>query len=97
MRRDAMPNTCYILRKRVKHTNTSSMNGGSTTSLFYRDLGARWLARGGRRAKALGKNPSSGEEPLFSWCPDLLFEERFGNVARLPGRPTDLGCISLIG
>ena len=29
-RRDA-----YILRKRVQHTNTSYMSGGSTTSLFY--------------------------------------------------------------
>jgi len=26
----------------VQHTNTSSMSSGSTTSLFYRDLGARW-------------------------------------------------------
>ena len=33
----------YIHRKRVPHTNTSSMSGDSTTTLFYRDLGARWL------------------------------------------------------
>ena len=26
----------------MQHTNTSSMSSGSTTSLFYRDLGARW-------------------------------------------------------
>ena len=27
----------------MQHTNTSSMSGDSTTSLFCRDLGARWL------------------------------------------------------
>ena len=60
-----------ILRKRVQHTNTSSMSGGSTTSLFYR-------ARGGRRlwAKILG---ARGGAPVFLL--GLSFEERFGNVA----------------
>ena len=27
----------------MHHTNTSSMGSDSTTSLFFRDLGARWL------------------------------------------------------
>ena len=38
------------IRKRVQHTNTSSTSGGSTTSLFCRDLGARWLTRGEDRS-----------------------------------------------
>ena len=44
----------YILRKLVQHTNTSSMSGDSTTSLFCRDPGsALW-------AKILGE-----ERPVF--------------------------------
>ena len=50
--RDAMNilRRIYILRKRVQHTNTSSMScglGPRDTSPFYRHLqGARWLTRG---------------------------------------------------
>ena len=55
-----------FLRKRVHHTNTSSMSGGSTTSLFYRDLG---LSREEARrlwAKILGA------EPAVFPCLDLI-------------------------
>ena len=46
----------------MQHTNTSSMSGDSTTSLFCRDLGTRWLTtrREGHSngwAKGLGKMP----------------------------------------
>ena len=55
-----------FLRKRVHHTNTSSMSGGSTTSLFYRYLG---LSREEARrlwAKILGA------EPAVFPCLDLI-------------------------
>ena len=50
----------YLLRKRVHHTNTSSMGSDSTTSLFFRDLGARWLTT---RSEGHSNGWAKGEGP----------------------------------
>ena len=61
------------LRKRVQHTNTYSLSGGSTTSLFYRDLGVNlgarwgWLTRGGRRPWALLKPSNDRTGGTIRW------------------------------
>jgi hypothetical protein len=71
-----------IFRKRVQHTNTSSMSSGSTTSLFYRDLGARWQHDDSRwRPKSVVRKKS--ERHCFSASrapPDLSGLERGGNA-----------------
>jgi hypothetical protein len=70
----------------VQHTNTSSMSGGSTTSLFYRDLGARWLTtRSKKGIRRSNKNrPTLSKAPIYGWWRpawNLSFEGRVGNVA----------------
>ena len=75
----------YILRKReaaMQHTNTSSMSGDSTTSLFCRDLGARWLttrSEGYSNGWAKGL-PGPNLDNLGS-SRGLSFQGRVGNVA----------------
>ena len=70
----------------MQHTNTSSTSGGSTTSLFYRDLGARWLTtRSKKGIRRSNKNrPTLSKAPIYGWWRpawNLSFEERVGNVA----------------
>ena len=74
----------------MQHTNTSSMSGDSTTSLFCRDLGTRWLTtrREGHSngwAKGLGKMPRSKYGYLGS-SRSLSFQGGVGNVAPRSGR-----------
>ena len=70
----------------MQHTNTSSMSGGSTTSLFYRDLGARWLttrSKKGIRRSNKNRLPLSNS-PIYGWWRpawNLSFEGRVRNVA----------------
>ena len=70
----------------MQHTNTSSTSGGSTTSLFYRDLGARWLTtRSKKGIRRSNKNRLTlSKTPIFGWWRpawNLSFEARVGNVA----------------
>ena len=44
----------------MQHTNTSSTSGGSTTSLFYRDLGARWLTTRSKKG-ILARSDTTGD------------------------------------
>ena len=46
----------------IRPQSTSFMSGGSTTSLFYRDLGARWLttrSKKGIRHTAVKQKPAN--------------------------------------
>ena len=70
----------------MQHTNTSSMSGGSTTSLFYRDLGARWLTtRSKKGIRRSNKNRLTlSKTPIFGWWRpawNLSFEARVGILA----------------
>ena len=70
----------------MQHTNTSSMSGGSTTSLFYRDLGARWLTtRSKNGIRRSNKNRwTLSNSPIYGWWRpawNLSFEGRVRNVA----------------
>ena len=76
----------------MQHTNTSSTCGGSTTSLFYRDLGARWLTtRSTNGIRRSNKNRwTLSNSPIYGWWRpawNLSFEGRVRNVAstRLTG------------
>ena len=51
----------------MHHTNTSSMGSDSTTSLFFRDLGARWLTTRSQERRAferLGKSSAAARALL---------------------------------
>ena len=70
----------------MQHTNTSSTSGGSTTSLFYRDLGARWLTtRSKKGIRRSNKNRwTLSNSPIYGWWRpawNLSFEGRVRNVA----------------
>ena len=70
----------------MQHTNTSSTSGGSTTSLFYRDLGARWLTtRSKKGIRRSNKNRLTlSKTPIFGWWRpawNLSFEARVGILA----------------
>ena len=70
----------------MQHTNTSSTSGGSTTSLFYRDLGARWLTtRSTKGIRRSNKNRLTlSNSPIYGWWRpawNLSFEARVGIVA----------------
>ena len=70
----------------MQHTNTSSMSGGSTTSLLYRDLGARWLTtRSKKGIRQSNKNRLTlSNSPISGWWRpawNLSFEGRVRNVA----------------
>ena len=73
----------------MQHTNTSSTSGGSTTSLFYRDLGARWLTtRSKKGIRRSNKNRLTlSKTPIFGWWRpawNLSFEARVGILATQP-------------
>ena len=80
----------------MQHTNTSSMSGGSTTSLFYRDLGARWLTtRSKLGIRRSNKNRFTlTNSPIYGWwrAPPEIFRLRDGSGvecsvnARAPSR-----------
>ena len=79
----------------MQHTNTSSMSGGSTTSLFYRDLGARWLTmRSKKGIRRSNKNRLTlSKTPIFGWWRPawiLSFEGWVGNVANRPKEQSEL-------
>jgi hypothetical protein len=69
----------------VQHTSTSSMSSGSTTCLFYRDLGARWQHDDSRwRPKSEFERKASDTgfarcAPL-PICPDWNVERGAGNA-----------------
>ena len=68
------------IRTHVTSSMSGRMSGDSTTSLFCRDLGTRWLTTRSEGhsngwAKGLGKKPRS---------PNLSFQGRVGNVAHAP-------------
>ena len=70
----------------MQQTNTSSTSGGSTTSLFYRDLGARWLTtRSKNGIRRSNKNRwTLSNSPIYGWWRpawNLSFEGRVRNVA----------------
>ena len=74
----------------MQHTNTSSTSGGSTTSLFYRDLGARWLTtRSKKGIRRSNKNRLTlSKTPIFGWWRpawNLSFEARVGILALVTG------------
>ena len=53
----------------MQHTNTSSMSSGSTTSLFYRDLGARQLTTRSLQDISNGSETHRGER-TYGHCLD---------------------------
>ena len=75
----------------MQHTNTSSTSSGSTTSLFYRDLGARWLTTRSKKPppkkdiRRSNKNRMTlSNSPIYGWWRpawNLSFEGRVRNVA----------------
>ena len=58
----------------MHHTNTSSMGSDSTTSLFFRDLGARWLTTRSQERRAferLGKSSAAARALLCTQIWDV--------------------------
>ena len=62
----------------MQHTNTSSMSSGSTTSLFYRDLGARWQHDDSRWRPKARKTFERGLEDLHGERPSIIIRSGKG-------------------
>ena len=62
----------------MQHTNTSSMSSGSTTSLFYRDLGARWQHDDSRWRPKTRKTFERGLEDLHGERPSIIIRSGKG-------------------
>jgi hypothetical protein len=62
----------------IVHTNTTSKSSGSTTSLFYRDLGARWQHDDSRWRPKARKTFERGLEDLHGERPSIIIRSGKG-------------------